>query len=306
MITEDKTQNKRISFLLPIATLWVRELVRFYRDRNRMIGAFGQPVLFWIFIGSGFGASFHSSSLPEDVTYIEYFYPGTLLLILLFTAIFSTISIVEDRREGFLQSVLVSPISRSSLVLGKISGGATMALFQGILFLALSFTVGISTTPASFIYTVGTIFLIAFGMTGLGFSIAWCMDSTAGFHAIMNLFLIPLWLLSGAVFPISGVPSWLQVVMWLNPVTYGMAALRHCLYLGHPTGALPSLFLSLTITILFAMTTFVTSLIMVKRRITGGTSTGRSLNKSLKKNTRQIFKPKEDIHHATDCLDRGC
>ncbi|MBI2951601.1 ABC transporter permease [bacterium] len=250
--------------MLAVWTLWLRELVRFYRDRHRMIGAFGQPLLFWLLIGSGFGGSFQAGG----GTYLEYLYPGTLMLVLLFTAIFSTISVVEDRREGFLQSVLVSPIPRSGLVLGKVLGGTTMALLQGVIFLALAAALGVSLRPAAAVSALGPVFLVAFGMTGLGFCIAWRMASTAGFHAIMNVFLMPLWLLSGAFFPRSGAPAWLGFVMEVNPLTYGMSALRQTLSAGSPAQAegLPSLPLSLTVTALFAVFTFAISLISVRRR----------------------------------------
>jgi ABC-2 type transport system permease protein len=256
--------------MLAVWTLWLRELVRFYRDRHRMIGAFGQPLLFWLLVGSGVGRSFRAGG----GTYLEYLYPGTLMLVLLFTAIFSTISIVEDRREGFLQSVLVSPISRSSLVLGKILGGTMMALFQGIIFLLLAAVVGMSFRPAGVVYALGPIFLVAFGMTGLGFCIAWRMTSTAGFHAVMSVFLMPLWLLSGAFFPRSGASAWLGLVMDVNPLTYGMSALRQTLYPGGSPQAegLPSLPLSLAVTTLFAAVTFFVSTVFVRRHLAGGVS----------------------------------
>ncbi|MSS73027.1 MAG: multidrug ABC transporter permease [Candidatus Latescibacteria bacterium] len=250
--------------VLAVWTLWLRELVRFYRDRHRMIGAFGQPLLFWLLIGSGFGGSFRAGG----GTYLEYLYPGTLMLVLLFTAIFSTISIVEDRREGFLQSVLVSPIPRSGLVLGKVLGGTTMALLQGVIFLILAAVLGVSLRPAGAVCALGPIFLVAFGMTGLGFCIAWRMTSTAGFHAIMNVFLMPLWLLSGAFFPRSGAPAWLGFAMAVNPLTYGMSALRQTLYPGLQAEGLPSLSLSLAVTAAFAGLMFFISMVSVRRRLT--------------------------------------
>jgi len=127
-------------------------------------------------------------------------------LIVLFTAIFSTISIIEDRHEGFLQSVLVAPISRGALVLGKIAGGTTLAFIQGVLFLCFCPLVGITIHPVSVLYLLLVLLLISFGLTGLGFVLAWRLDSIQGFHAIMNLFLIPLWLLSGALFPSPAPP----------------------------------------------------------------------------------------------------
>jgi len=218
------------SLFLSAGTLWQRELVRFFRQRSRVIGALGPPILFWFLIGSGLGSSFRLAALPagvEGANYLQYFFPGTIALIVLFTAIFSTISIIEDRHEGFLQSVLVAPAPRASLVLGKIAGGTTLAFVQAVFFLCFCPLVGISVEWLPLIFLLLILLLVSFGLTGLGFLLAWQLDSTQGFHAIMNLFLIPMWLLSGALFPISGAPFWLRMVMRLNPLTYSVSAMQN-------------------------------------------------------------------------------
>ena len=125
-------------FLLPLFSLWKREVVRFFRQPSRVIGALGTPLIFWFFIGSGFGNSFRSGSGPANRGYLEYFFPGSILMVLLFTSIFSNISLIEERREGFLLGVLVAPLSRLSLVLGKILGVTTLAVLQGSVFLLLA------------------------------------------------------------------------------------------------------------------------------------------------------------------------
>jgi ABC-2 type transport system permease protein len=256
-----------------VFTLAGRELVRFYRQRSRVIGALLTPLLFWLFIGAGIGNSFRpggAAGAPGSTGFLEYFYPGTLVLIVFFTAIFSTISIIEDRREGFLQSVLVAPISRLSMAAGKIVGGALLAILQGLVFLALAPLAGIPLTVPSVALTLGMLSLVALGLTGLGFLIAWNMDSTQGFHAIMNVFLIPLWLLSGAAFPASGAQGWLRVGMAANPISYGVAAVRRALYTGHAgvfTG-LPSLLTSIAVTTAFAVVTLVLSGWVAGRRTT--------------------------------------
>lgn len=262
------TEQTGSGFLLPLGTLWWRELLRFYRQRSRVIGVVGSPLVFWLLIGSGLGTSFRAPSTGDasargllasgqaaGAGYLEYFFPGTLVLILLFTSIFCMMSVIEDRREGFLLSVLVAPISRSTLVLGKVLGGATLAVLQGILFLPFAFAVGIPLHPLQILFLVAILFLIAFGLTGLGFVVAWRMDSTQGFHAIVNLFLIPMWLLSGALFPASGAFGWVRWVMKANPLTYGTAALRQVLYLpAQATGSeISSLPLSLGVTALFGV-----------------------------------------------------
>src|SRR5580658_5617854 len=221
--------------LLPAFTLWWREVVRFYRQRARVVGVIASPLLFWIVIGSGFGTSFRSGQAAGQQHYLNYFYPGTLVMIVLFTAIFTMMSVIEDRNEGFLLSVLVAPVPRAAIVLGKVLGGTTLATAQGLIFLAFAPFVGVHFTIASVGLIVLTVFLVSFALTALGFAIAWPMDSTPAFHAIINLFLIPLWLLSGALFPLAGASVWLRLVMRLNPLTYGVEALRVLLYPESPT-----------------------------------------------------------------------
>src|SRR5688500_2116232 len=189
--------------LLPALSLARRELVRFLRQRNRIVGALATPLIFWLLIGGGMGRSLNFAGMTGD-SYIRYFFPGTLLMILLFTAIFSTISIIEDRREGFLQSVLVAPIPRSAVVLGKVLGGTVLATGQVLLFLLLAPLVGFRFTPASFAIALLLMLILSFALTALGFCLAWRMTSTQGFHAVMNLFLMPMWFLSGALFPPTG------------------------------------------------------------------------------------------------------
>ena len=246
------------SFLLPVMTIWQREIIRFLRQRSRLVSTIAQPLVFWLLLGGGLSASFRPPGVPEGTSYIEYFYPGIITLALLFTAIFATISIVQDRREGFLQGVLVAPVSRWGIVLGQALGGTTLALFQGALFLFLAPIVGVPLSPFSVLSTIGVMLLLSFGLTNLGLMIAWRMDSTQGFHAIMNLILIPIWLLSGAFFPVSGVPMLLEWAMKLNPLTYGVAALRRCLYLNDPiaAGEIPQLAASLLVTGVFCVVTY--------------------------------------------------
>ena len=247
---------------LPVLTLAQRELTRFFRQRTRVVGALGQPILFWILFGAGLHGSFRG---PAEMTYQEYFFPGVAVMILMFTAIYSTISIIEDRREGFLQGVLVAPIPRSSLVLGKIFGGTILAVLQSVGFLllgpALSF-VGLApplhtgltwqNAPAAIAFLA----LVGFSLTALGYLIAWPMDSTHGFHAIMSVFLLPMWLLSGSFFP-PGESGWLSWVIRLNPLTYGVAGLRRIMT-SDPAAvsSLPAWWLCLSVTLAAAVVYF--------------------------------------------------
>lgn len=274
--------------LLAAFALCRRELVRFFRQRNRVVGAIGQPILFWLLFGAGLGPSFRLPGVGEaspsaavgsatsalaanGVSYREFFFPGTMSLILLFTAIFTTISIIEDRREGFLQSVLVAPISRWSMVLGKLLGGTLIALVQALVFFALGATLDLHYTPTMIAAVAAFSFLSAFALTALGFVIAWRMDSTQGFHAVMSVFLMPMWLLSGSFFPGEG---WLRWAMAANPMTYMTAGLRQLLYLGSDRAGvlpphLPSLGLCWLVTFLFALVLFVVGCRMAGSRTTG-------------------------------------
>ncbi len=246
-----------MNFVLPVWTLWKREIVRFLRQRSRVVSVLTQPLVFWILLGAGLHGSFRPPGAAQTATYFQYLYPGIMALVLLFTAIFATISIVEDRRAGFLQGVLVAPVPRSLIVLGQALGGASLALIQGAVFLVLAPLIGIPLSPITILATLGAMLLVAFQMTGLGLIIAWRMESTQGFHAIMNLILMPLWLLSGALFPSAGASSWLGWVMSVNPVTYAMVVLRHCLYLDTPgiVADLPPLAPALLVTVLFCIAT---------------------------------------------------
>lgn len=235
--------------LLSILTLWRRDVVRFLRQRSRVVGALGTPLVFWAMLGSGLGSSFSSASV-ESGGYLSYFFPGTLALIVLFTAIFSTISLIEDRQVGFLQGVLVSPVPRVAIVLGKLLGGTTLAVLQAGLFLLLAPLAGVSFDLARVPSIVGVLALLGFSLTGLGFLIAWWIDSSQGFHAIMNLLLVPMWVLSGAVFPAAGAAAWVRAVMAVNPMTYGVAALQ-TLMIGRTDG--PSLGVALAVTAAFGL-----------------------------------------------------
>ena len=224
---------------LGVWTLCRREITRFLRQRSRFIGALAQPLLFWVLFGAGLHGSFQAPEwAPSGMSYQEYFFPGIAILILMFTAIFSSISVIEDRHEGFLQGVLVSPVSKSALVMGKLAGGTALAVGQAILFLGVGF--GLSrfglapgmNLDISFLNGIGLFLflcLVAFSLSAMGFVIAWRLDSVQGFHAIMSVVLMPMWLVSGAFFP-GGGSTVLDWIIRLNPLTYGVAGVRRLLY----------------------------------------------------------------------------
>jgi ABC-2 type transport system permease protein len=175
-------------------------------------------------------------------------------------------SVIEDRNEGFLLSVLVAPVPRAAIVLGKVLGGTTLATAQGLIFLVFAPFVGVHMTLASFGLIVLTVFLVSFALTALGFAIAWPLDSTQAFHAIINLFLIPLWLLSGALFPLSGASGWMRALMYANPLTYGVEALRTLMYPEAPRTF--SLTASLLTLLLFVFFMFGLAFALANRRTT--------------------------------------
>src|SRR5579863_6583090 len=250
--------------MLPAFTLWWREIVRFYRQRSRVVGVIASPLLFWLVIGSGFGTSFRSGNTVGQQHYLDYFYPGALIMIVLFTSIFAMMSLIEDRKEGFLLSVMVAPVPRSAIVLGKVLGGTTLSAIQGLIFLAFVPFVGVHMGFVDFLLVVFVVFLVSFALTSLGFAIAWPMDSTQAFHAIINLLLIPLWLLSGALFPLSKAAGWMRFCMMLNPLTYGVEALRGALFPDAPTAF--SLPVNLAVTAVVCLLTFAASWAIVNRR----------------------------------------
>ena len=224
------------SFLLPAATLWQRELVRFWRQKSRVMGVVASPLIFWLVIGLG------SNDLGR-------FYSGALVLTVMFSAIFSTITIIEDRREGFLLSMLVSPAPRTSLVLGKILGVGDAGVDSGPDLSGFRAAGGGSHSRWLEIPAVaGAIFLISFTLTGLGFVIAWKMDSTSGFHAIMNLLLLPMWMVSGSLFTMATAHGMVKAIMRVNPLTYSISLLNYTLRLPN---AGPGPLVSLAVTAAF-------------------------------------------------------
>ncbi|MGA9980518.1 MAG: ABC transporter permease [Candidatus Sulfotelmatobacter sp.] len=259
-----------VGLLLPAFTLWWREIVRFYRQKTRVVGVLASPLVFWLVIGSGFGTSFRSGGGPSQQHYLNYFYPGALIMTVLFTSIFTMMSVIDDRKEGFLLSVLVAPVPRSAIVLGKVLGGTTLSAIQGMIFLIFAPFTGVHLNVVQVLLVTVVVFLVSFALTALGFAIAWPMDSSQAFHGIVNLFLIPLWLLSGSLFPLTGASFWIRVLMRLNPLTYGVEALRDLLY-PDALSMFPLSSAMATLT-LFSLVMFGLALLMANRR-TGSSTT---------------------------------
>lgn len=266
-VTTNQIVLPRVNPLLPAFTLWWREIVRFYRQPARVVGVIISPLLFWVVIGAGFGTSLQSQATGQE-NYLTYFFPGALIMIVLFTSIFTMMSVIEDRNKGFLLSVMVAPVHRSGIVLGKVLGGTTLSAVQGLLFLVFAPLIGIHIGVAQFLDVLLIVFLVAFSLTALGFAIAWKMESTQGFHAIINLFLIPLWLLSGALFPITRASAWIKWLMEINPLTYGLDALQLVLFPETHIPTILGLWSSVAVLAAFTAVVFLAGFLVANRRTT--------------------------------------
>ncbi len=214
-----------------------RDLVRFFRQPSRLAGALGQPILFWLLIGSGMAGTFRMTG--SSVGYLQFFYPGVVLMVVLFAAIFTTVSVIEDRHEGFLQAVLAGPGSRPALVVGKALGSAAVALSQAALFLLLAPAAGFPLRSIDWPLLLASLALAGVGLAALGFAVAWAVDNVQGYHAIQMTLLVPLWVVSGAMFPPSDAHPAFTAVMRANPVAYAVSAARRALGGPAAAGALP-------------------------------------------------------------------
>lgn len=209
--------------LAAIQMIWLRDVIRFTRDRAQILGAVARPILWLLIMGVGLGAS-----VPRvgDTPYLEFIFPGIIALNIIFASFLSAISIIWDREFGFLKEILVAPISRLSIALGKSFSGTTVAVLHGLVVIAFALVIRLPLTAGEIVLALPVMALMAFVSTALGILIASRMTSFEGFGTIANFVIMPLFLLSGAVFPLDRVPPWLRVVAHLNPFTYGVDLLR--------------------------------------------------------------------------------
>lgn len=207
-----------------IYILWLRQLKKYFRSKARIIGSLGQPLLFMVALGFGFGPIYQKAG---GGNYLEFLVPGIVAMSILFTAIFSGIEIIWDRQFGFLKEMLVAPVSRFKIMLGRSLGGATVAVFQGIIVFIISFFLGFRMEDYSMLlFALVFMFMIALLFTALGTAIASLLEDMQGFQLIMNFLIMPIFFLSGALFPIKDLPSALNIVTALNPMSYGVDGLR--------------------------------------------------------------------------------
>ena len=219
--------DTRWASLRGIYMIWWRDLIRFWRDRTRVLGALVQPVLFLVLLGTGLSSALRGAGgLRGGLDYQVFIYPGIIGMAVLFSSIFSGMSIIWDREFGFLKEVLVAPIDRSAVAIGKILGGATQAMFQGAILLLLAPFFGVKLSPLTVLELIGLIFCIAFALSGVGVAIASRMRSMMGFQFMLNFLVQPAFFLSGALFPVTGLPGWMTALTRLDPLTYAVDAIR--------------------------------------------------------------------------------
>ena len=217
------------SDLRAVSIVWQRELIRFRRDRLRAVTSLIQPLLFLLVLGTGL-SSLAKGSMPPGVSFKAFIYPGVLAMSVMFTAIFSAASIVWDREFGFLREMLVAPVSRSAIVIGKILGGATIATFQGIIMLALAGLADVPYNPVLMLTLAAELFLLAFTLTSFGVMMAARITQFQAFMALTQMLVLPLFFLSGALYPLHGLPTWLSILTRIDPLTYVVGPMRHAVF----------------------------------------------------------------------------
>ena len=262
--TATAERARRQSTLRPtlraIYIIWYRDVLRYWRDRTRLVASLAQPLLFLLVFGTGLSSALSgagggiggAAGAAVGLTYTQFIFPGIIGMSVLFSAIFGAMSIVWDREFGFLKEVLVAPIDRSAVAIGKSLGGATQAMVQGLILLILAPLIGVKLTVASVAALVPLVFVLAFALSAMGVAIASRMRTMQGFQVVMNFLMMPMFFLSGALFPLSGLPAWMTVLNRIDPAAYGMDPLRRVVLggAGVPSAVLDRLGLTLFDTVL--------------------------------------------------------
>ena len=222
--------DTRRATLRAIYIIWYRDVLRYSRDRMRLVASLAQPLLFLLVFGTGLSASLRGVGGglggASSINYVQFIYPGIIGMAVLFTSIFSAMSIVWDREFGFLKEVLVAPIDRSAIAIGKALGGSTQAMVQGMILLFLAPIVGVTLNPLAVLELIPLIFVLAFALTTLGVVLAAGMKSMQGFQAVLNFLMMPIFFLSGALFPLSNLPWWMTTLTRIDPAAYGIDPIR--------------------------------------------------------------------------------
>ncbi len=215
--------------LTGVYTLWLRDIKRYFRDKPRIIGSFAQPILFLFVLGTGIASSFSVFGGGGGEDFLNFMFPGIVGMTVLFTSFFSAMSIVWDREFGFLREILVAPVSRTSIVVGKLLGGSTIAMIQGSIILLFAPFLRIPITFVIFFKELGIMFLVAMTISTMGIILASVIKSMQAFQVITNFLLMPMFFLSGALFPLNQTVKWMNIVSKINPLSYGVDAMRFVL-----------------------------------------------------------------------------
>lgn len=215
-----------------IYTIWLREFKTFWRERVRIVAMIGQPLVYLLIVGKGITSGMSLNGAPAGMDYLKFMYPGIIGMSILFTSMFSAMSIIWDREFGFLKEVLVAPVPRWGVALGKSLGGATVAVFQSAILIALAPVAGVALSVPLILKLLLLAFLISVAVTSLGVAVAARMHSMQGFQMVMNFLVMPLYFLSGAMFPLATAPGWMKALMLADPLTYGVDALRNVVFSG--------------------------------------------------------------------------
>jgi len=221
--------DTRAASLRAIYIIWYRDILRYWRDRWRLVASLAQPLLFLVVFGSGLSSSLGSGGVfgsRSGLSYIQFVFPGIIGMSILFTAIFGAMSIVWDREFGFLKEVLVAPIDRWAVAIGKALGGTTQAMIQGLILLVLAPLVGVKLSLLTILAIVPLAAVLAFGLSAFGVMLASMMKSLQGFQVVMNFLMMPMFFLSGALFPLTNLPSWMTFLTRIDPASYGIDPLR--------------------------------------------------------------------------------
>ncbi|QAS51495.1 ABC transporter permease [Halobacillus litoralis] len=212
-----------------ILAIWQRDVIKFFRDRPRILGSFAMPFMFLILFGSGMSGAMSSmmgGASPDsplaDFDFVQFMFPGIIGLTVFTTAIFSSLSVVQDKEFGYMKEILVSPISRISIAIGKVLGGSTVAVIQGLMMLIFVPFIGVSISFLMIIKLIPVIFLVAFTLSSIGLLIASTLKTSQGFQMVVQVLIFPMLFLSGAMFPLNGMPAWMNVLVKINPLTYSV------------------------------------------------------------------------------------
>ena len=242
--------DTRAASLRAVYIIWYRDILRYWRDRWRLVASLAQPLLFLVVFGSGLSSSLGSGGVfgsRGGLSYIQFVFPGIIGMSILFTSIFGAMSIVWDREFGFLKEVLVAPIDRWAVAIGKALGGTTQAMIQGLILLVLAPFVGVKLSLLTILEVVPLAFVLAFGLSAFGVMLASMMKSLQGFQVVMNFLMMPMFFLSGALFPLTNLPGWMTFVTRIDPASYGIDPLRRVILSnsGLPSAAIDRLGLTI-------------------------------------------------------------